>query len=80
MIRADDQESFQKAFIRIGHLLQTFARPEQDVAGRQILIEDFIPGIEVALEGLLTKNMLHPWPCLINLIHSTVPILKKRFM
>ncbi len=60
VIRADDQESFQEAFIRIGHLLQTFARPEHDVAGCQILIEDFIPGIEVALEGLLTKNMLHP--------------------
>ena len=60
VIRADDQESFQKAFIRIGSLLKTFARPEHDVAGRQILIEDFIPGIEVALEGLLTKNTLHP--------------------
>ena len=60
VIRADDQESFQKAFIRIGNLLKTFARPEHDVAGRQILIEDFIPGIEVALEGLLTKNTLHP--------------------
>ncbi len=60
VIRADDQESFQNAFIRIGHLLKTFARPEQDVASREILIEDFIPGIEVALEGLLTKNTFHP--------------------
>lgn len=60
VIRADDQESFQKAFRRIGNLLKTFARPEQDVAGRQILIEDFIPGIEVALEGLLMNGILHP--------------------
>jgi biotin carboxylase len=60
VIRADDQESFQQAFTRIGHLLQTFARREQEIAGRQILIEDFIPGIEVALEGLLTKNTFHP--------------------
>ena len=60
VIRADDQESFQQAFIRIGHLLKTFERPEQEMAGRQILIEDFIPGIEVALEGLLTKNTFHP--------------------
>ena len=60
VIRADDRESFQKAFRRIGNLLKTFARPEQDVADRQILIEDFIPGIEVALEGLLTNGILHP--------------------
>jgi len=60
VIRADDQESFQQAFIRIGHLLQTVERPEQEIAARQILIEEFIPGIEVALEGLLTKNTFHP--------------------
>lgn len=60
VIRADDFESFQKAFSRIGSLLKTFARPEQDIASRQILIEDFIPGIEVALEGLLTNGTLHP--------------------
>jgi len=60
VIRADDQENFQQAFIRIGHLLRTFERPEQNLADRQILIEDFIPGIEVALEGLLTKNTFHP--------------------
>lgn len=60
VIRADDPESFQNAFIRIRHLLQTFERPEQERAGRQILIEDFIPGIEVALEGLLAKNTFYP--------------------
>jgi biotin carboxylase len=60
VIRADDRESFQNAFTRISHLLKTFERPEQEIAGRQILIEDFIPGIEVALEGLLTKNTFHP--------------------
>ncbi len=60
VIRADDQESFQNAFTRIVHLLKSFERTEQEAAGRQILIEDFIPGIEVALEGLLTKNTFHP--------------------
>jgi biotin carboxylase len=59
VIRADDPESFQNAFVRIRQLLQTLARPEQEMAARQILIEDFIPGIEVALEGLLTKNTFH---------------------
>ncbi len=60
VIRADDQRSFQDAFLRIGDLLKTFMSPEQDMASRQILIEDFIPGIEVALEGLLTKTAFHP--------------------
>ncbi len=59
VIRADDQESYQNAFARIVHLLKTLERPEQEEAGRQILIEDFIPGIEVALEGLLTKETFH---------------------
>ncbi|MDH5429276.1 MAG: ATP-grasp domain-containing protein, partial [Nitrospirota bacterium] len=60
VIRADDREDFKNAFTRIVDLLKTFERPEQELAGRQILIEDFIPGIEVALEGLLTKNRFHP--------------------
>ena len=60
VIRADNPESFQNAFTRIVHLLKSFEREEQEVADRQILIEDFIPGIEVALEGLLTKDTFHP--------------------
>jgi len=60
VIRADNPESFKNAFTRIVHLLKSFEREEQEVADRQILIEDFIPGIEVALEGLLTKNTFHP--------------------
>ena len=49
----------RKPFAGLVKLLKTFARTEQNIAGRQILIEDFIPGVEVALEGLLTKNTLH---------------------
>ncbi len=60
VIRADDPESFQNAFFRIVHLLKSFERAEQEVVDRLILIEDFIPGIEVALEGLLTKDTFHP--------------------
>lgn len=60
VIRADNQESFLQAFIRIANLLKTFPNFEHDITSRQILIEDFIPGIEVALEGLLSKNVFHP--------------------
>ncbi|MGB0909607.1 MAG: ATP-grasp domain-containing protein [Nitrospirales bacterium] len=60
VIRADDPESFQKAFFRIGNLLKTFTKTGQDGSRHQILIEDFIPGFEVALEGLLTKDAFYP--------------------
>ena len=60
VIRVDDPESFRKAFIRVGDLLKSFGRLGQEEADRQILIEDFIPGTEVALEGLLTNGELRP--------------------
>jgi biotin carboxylase len=60
VIRVDDPESFRQAFIRVGDLLKSFGRLGQEEADRQILIEDFIPGTEVALEGLLTNGELRP--------------------
>ena len=59
VIRADDEDRFVEAWVRIEQLL---ARPEVrrrggDDAGR-ILVEDYIPGTEVALEGLLSGGEL----------------------
>jgi biotin carboxylase len=59
VIRADDAHSFVTAFHRISSILRT-----PDVAGLgegrdEILVEDFIPGREVALEGLLVGEELH---------------------
>jgi biotin carboxylase len=59
VIRADDPTQFVAAFHRLLAILQ---RP--DVAtvprrsAREILVERFIPGVEVALEGLLTEGKL----------------------
>jgi biotin carboxylase len=59
VIRADDPEQFSAAFQRLRALLR---RPEVAVRGgalaRQMLVEAFIPGQEVALEGLLTRGQL----------------------
>jgi biotin carboxylase len=59
VIRADDVTQFVAAFYRLAALLRT---PEVAVRGgalaRQILVEDFVPGQEVALEGLLTRGQL----------------------
>ncbi|HYB74214.1 MAG TPA: ATP-grasp domain-containing protein [Candidatus Sulfotelmatobacter sp.] len=61
VIRADDPVQFVAAFRRIRTLLLT---PEirllQDEAADWILVEEFIEGAEVALEGLLEGGRLRP--------------------
>lgn len=58
VIRADDPAEFVVAFQRLGVIL---ARPDVAACGepaRQLLVEEFIPGPEVALEGLLVGGRL----------------------
>lgn len=59
VIRADDATQFVAAFQRLVTILQ---RPDVALSGRRsaqaILVERFIPGPEVALEGLLTDGTL----------------------
>ena len=59
VIRADDPDSFVSAWRRIGRILD---EPESRARGgdlaREILVEDFVPGEEVALEGLLQDGEL----------------------
>ncbi len=54
VIRANDTEEFSVAFNRLKRLLLSEGYSEQD----SILVEDFIPGFEVALEGMLTHGQL----------------------
>jgi biotin carboxylase len=59
VIRADDPAAFVAAFRRIAAIL---AEPEVRALGdgaEEILVEDFVPGREVALEGLLVRGELH---------------------
>ena len=59
VMRADDREQFVVAFERLGALLR---RPEAVAPGPDladhVLVESYIPGIEVALEGLLVDGRL----------------------
>ena len=59
VIRADGPEEFVSAWSRIGKILSD---PEVVRRGgalaEEILVEDFVPGIEVALEGLLRQGDL----------------------
>src|SRR6266545_3286445 len=60
VIRADNPQSFRSARER---LLAILAEPETAAAcgdrARSYLIEEFIPGYEVALEGLVVNRRLH---------------------
>jgi len=59
VIRADDASQFVTAFMRVAGIMQ---QPEIAGAGgdssQHILVESFIPGKEVAVEGLLSKGQL----------------------
>ena len=59
VIRADDPQSFEIAFHRIKKLLE---RPEirvgRDSEVKTILVEDFIEGVEISLEGLMDNGSL----------------------
>ena len=60
VIRANDEEEFRGAFRRVVVLLTNLGLVGRDEQARWILVEDFVPGIEVALEGLLTQGALQP--------------------
>jgi biotin carboxylase len=55
VIRANDPTEFVAAFTRLKRLLLSEGNAEESTS---ILVEDFIPGFEVALEGLLTHGEL----------------------
>src|SRR5438105_7492217 len=55
VIRANNVDECVAAFHRLKRLLLSEGNSEQETS---ILIEDFIPGFEVALEGLLTSGQL----------------------
>ena len=59
VIRANDPVEFVSAWNRVLQILRNpeVARRGGEKAGR-LLVEDFVPGIEVALEGLLTGGQL----------------------
>jgi biotin carboxylase len=59
VIRADTPDEFVQAFGRVRRILE---QPDAAACGepaRRILVEAFVPGVEVALEGLLDRGRLH---------------------
>ena len=59
VIRANNAREFVKAFHRVVSILSSSdVKSRRDARTQQILVEDFIPGIEVALEGILIRGRL----------------------
>ena len=58
VIRADDADGFLAASARIRRILDSANGPVRALAADSILVEAFIPGREVALEGLLERGRL----------------------
>jgi biotin carboxylase len=58
VIRANDGGEFAAAFHRVAALLEKLGRETLGEGAGKILVEDFVPGREVALEGLLTNGEL----------------------
>jgi len=58
VIRADDADSCVAAFTRVGALVRSPDVCRPGSAPQSILVEDFIPGAEFALEGLLRGGVL----------------------
>ncbi len=58
VMRADDPEQFAAAFERLTSILSEIEHVEEAAAREQILVEDFIPGDEVAVEGMLIDGEL----------------------
>ena len=56
VMRANDPLEFTQVFERLARMLRTF---NQAPGSAQILVEDFIPGFEVAVEGILEAEQLH---------------------
>ena len=59
VIRANNPREFVSAFQRVVSILgASDVKSRKDARTEQILVEDFIPGIEVALEGILIRGRL----------------------
>ncbi|MGQ0663126.1 MAG: ATP-grasp domain-containing protein [Pseudomonadota bacterium] len=59
VIRADDPAAFKAAFHRIARILGASDAASFGMAADHILVESYIPGVEVALEGLLEEGRLN---------------------
>lgn len=59
VMRANDERQFLGAVRRLEAILRSPDLAQEGEASRHLLVESFVPGREVALEGLLSQGRLH---------------------
>ena len=59
VIRADSREEFLAAAERIKRLLESPDLAPKQESARQLIVEEYLPGVEVAVEGLLVEGTFH---------------------
>jgi biotin carboxylase len=59
VIRANSPREFADAFAKVITIIAAPDAPDDEMSQRHILIEDYVPGWEVAVEGILTDGELH---------------------
>ncbi|HEY2930536.1 MAG TPA: ATP-grasp domain-containing protein [Acidobacteriota bacterium] len=60
VIRANNEAEFIQSFLRVRSIVQGPASGNGNSTSRNILVEQYLPGKEVAVEGLLLDGNLHP--------------------
>ncbi|HET6350299.1 MAG TPA: ATP-grasp domain-containing protein [Candidatus Krumholzibacteria bacterium] len=59
VVRIDRPVDFPAAFTRLVTLVTSSPSPHDEIANRHVLAETYIPGHEVAVEGIVTRGDLH---------------------
>jgi biotin carboxylase len=59
VIRANNEQEFEDAFARIARMLWKTPDLARDPASDAIQVEEFIPGREFAIEGIMTRGRVH---------------------
>ena len=75
VIRANDSGEFIQAWERTRRIV---LREGESLERGELLVERYLPGLEIALEGLLTKARCRRWRCSTNPIHWRARTSKRR--
>jgi biotin carboxylase len=59
VVRVESPAAFPAAFARLAELVRAVPSAHDDLANHHVLVENYIPGDEVALEGIVDRGRLH---------------------
>jgi biotin carboxylase len=59
VVRVDDEAALRRMMQRVGELAAAESPAHDDLARTHLMVESFVPGQEIAVEGLLSNGVLH---------------------